>query len=83
MKYEKAMADVIVFDGMDVFTYTSSEEKAINDGIKSLGCTGFSGVASDGSFTCTKFGGYSGQTIPGTYGFVLYVAYDNWQVNGV
>ena len=83
MKYEKARVEVICFGDVDFFAYSSELEAKINNAISDMGCMGFSGISSDGSFTCTSFPASNGQTIPGTYGFVLHQAYNNWQVFGV
>ena len=55
MKYEKAEAEVICFDGMDIFLATSGQLAALNGYITE--CTGFSGIGSDGSFSCPGFSG--------------------------
>lgn len=86
MKYIRADAEVINFNGMDIFAYTSEQTTAINNGITSLGCSAdvFGGVGADGKFDCSKFENVSsGTTIPGTYGFVVHWAGTTWQVNGI
>ena len=55
MKYEKAKAEVISFDEVDIFLATSGQLAAMEKNIS--GCTDFSGISSNGTFSCPGFTG--------------------------